>query len=151
MDISRVARQSGQSAATLRYYEERGLIHSIGRIGLKRAYDNSVFDRLALISLGRAAGFSLNEIKQMFRSSSKLELNREQLLNKAGELDEMIARLQLISEGLKHTAACTAPSHMECENFQRILKAAGHGLLTPLVPLLSSNKKVASNKKVIKK
>ena len=62
MDIAQVTRRSGLPPSTLRYYEERGLIAPIGRQGLRRQYDPKVLDRLALISLARAAGFSLEEI-----------------------------------------------------------------------------------------
>ena len=42
LDIGKVARWSGLPASTLRYYEEKGLIHSIGRNGLKRVFAESV-------------------------------------------------------------------------------------------------------------
>lgn len=48
MDIGQVARWSGLPASTLRYYEEKGLIRSIGRNGLKRVFDASVVQRLSL-------------------------------------------------------------------------------------------------------
>ena len=53
MDIGKVSRWSGLPASTLRYYEEKGLIRSIGRNGLKRVFSDSVIQRLALIALGR--------------------------------------------------------------------------------------------------
>ena len=62
MDIGVVARRSGVPPSTLRFYEEKGLIASIGRHGLRRRFDPGVLERLALIALGRAAGFSLEEI-----------------------------------------------------------------------------------------
>ena len=60
MDIAEVARRSGLPASTLRYYEERGLIASVGRQGLRRTFDPGVLELLSLISLGQAAGFSLD-------------------------------------------------------------------------------------------
>jgi DNA-binding transcriptional MerR regulator len=54
--------QSGVPASTLRFYDEKGLIASTGRRGLRRLFDPGVLERLALIALGRAAGFSLDEI-----------------------------------------------------------------------------------------
>lgn len=66
MDIAEVARRAGVPASTLRFYEEKGLIASIGRRGLRRVFDPGVMERLALIALGRAAGFSLDEIALMF-------------------------------------------------------------------------------------
>ena len=59
-DIAEVAKRSGVPASTLRYYEEKGLIASTGRRGLKRTFDPDVFEKLGLIALGRAAGFALD-------------------------------------------------------------------------------------------
>src|SRR5580765_7494477 len=58
MDIVEVSRQSGVPASTLRFYEEKGLIASIGRRGMRRLFDSGVLERLALIALGRTASFS---------------------------------------------------------------------------------------------
>ena len=66
MDIGEVSKTSGLPASTLRYYEEKGLIRSSGRNGLRRLFDAGVIAQLALISLGRNAGFSLDEIGAMF-------------------------------------------------------------------------------------
>jgi len=60
LDIAEVAQRSAVPAATLRFYEEKGLIASTGRRGLRRLFDADVLQRLALIALGRAAGFSLD-------------------------------------------------------------------------------------------
>ncbi|WP_216824951.1 helix-turn-helix domain-containing protein [Roseovarius sp. EL26] len=123
MDIVEVARRSGFSASTLRYYEEIGLITSIGRNGLRRVFDGDVLSRLALIALGRNAGFSLTEIAGVFRSGGP-EIDRQQLQTKANELDQKIRQLTAIRDGLLHAARCPAENHLECETFQRFLKLA---------------------------
>jgi len=69
MDIAEVAKRSGLPASTLRYYEEKGLIASTGRQGLRRTFDPGVLELLSLISLGQAAGFSLDEIAQMYEAT----------------------------------------------------------------------------------
>lgn len=71
MDITEVARRSGLPASTLRFYEGKGLIASIGRRGLHRVFDPDVVERLALIALGRFAGFSLDEIRLMFTTDGQ--------------------------------------------------------------------------------
>lgn len=38
MDIAEAAKRSGVPASTLRFYEEKGLIASTGRKGLRRLY-----------------------------------------------------------------------------------------------------------------
>jgi DNA-binding transcriptional MerR regulator len=128
MDIVEVARRSGVPASTLRFYEEKGLIASIGRRRARRLFDAGVLERLALIALGRASGFSLDEIGAMF-ADGKPRIAREKLLAKADELDRTIQRLAQMRDGLRHAAACRAPTHMECPHFRKIVRLAGAGRL----------------------
>ncbi|MBO6549485.1 MAG: helix-turn-helix domain-containing protein [Rhizobiales bacterium] len=123
MDIGVVSKQSGLPVSTLRYYEEKGLIRSIGRNGLRRVFDETVLERLALIALGRQAGFSLNEILSVFTEDGP-KIDREQLLQRAEEIDRTIKQLGHLRDGLKHAAACSAPSHFECPKFQRLMNIA---------------------------
>jgi DNA-binding transcriptional MerR regulator len=129
LDITEVARRSGVPASTLRFYEEKGLIASIGRRGLHRLFDAGVLERLALIAVGRAAGFSLDEIALMFAPGGRPRIDRQMLAAKAEELDKTIRRLSAMRDGLRHAAACPAPSHMECPTFRRIVQAAASGAI----------------------
>lgn len=131
MDISEVSKKSGVPASTLRYYEELGLVTSVGRRGLRRVFEPVVLTRLALIALGRASGFSLKEIGQMLGGEGVPRIAPERLLAKATELDQQIARLTAMRDGLRHAANCPAPSHMECPKFQRIVAVALAGRLQP--------------------
>ena len=125
MDIAEVARRSGLPASALRYYEEKGLIASTGRSGLRRTFPDSVLDRLALIALGQAAGFSLDQIRGMFSADGRATINRASLVEKADEIDRTVKRLQALSNGLRHAAVCPAPKHSECPTFKRLRRAAG--------------------------
>jgi DNA-binding transcriptional MerR regulator len=129
LDITEVAQRSGVPASTLRFYEEKRLIASVGRRGLRRLFDPGVLERLALIALGRIAGFSLEEIALMFASDGRPRIDRQMLTVKAEELDTTIRKLSAMRDGLQHAAACRAPSHMECPTFRRILRAAASGAL----------------------
>lgn len=129
MDIAEVAQRSGVPASTLRFYEEKGLIASVGRRGLRRVFEPAVLDRLALIALGQAAGFSLDEIALMFASDGRPRIDRARLAAKADELDGTIRRLTAMRDGLRHAAVCPAPSHLECPTFRRMLRAAAAGAL----------------------
>jgi len=124
MDITEVAKASGLPASTIRFYEEKGLIQSSGRNGLRRLFNANVVERLALISLGRSAGFSLDEIAEMFTPDGP-DINRALLLAKADELDRTIEELTAMRDGLLHAAVCKAPSHFECPKFLRLLRVAG--------------------------
>lgn len=129
MDITEVAKRSGMPASTLRFYENKGLITSVGRRGLHRLFSANVLERLALISLGRAAGFSLDEIARMIGTDGHPRIDRQLLTGKADELDRTIRKLMAMRDGLQHAAVCSAPSHMECPKFRRLLGLAASGAI----------------------
>ena len=151
MDITEVARRAGIPASALRFYEEKGLISSIGRRGLRRLFDARVIERLALINIGRAAGFSLEEIAGVFAHGGKPRIDRKLLKAKAEDLDRTIRKLTAMRDGLRHAAACTAASHMECPKFQRLLRAATSGAfakrVTPLRAMPASNARVSTRRR----
>ncbi|HXK54864.1 MAG TPA: helix-turn-helix domain-containing protein [Hyphomicrobiales bacterium] len=125
MDIGEVAAISGLPASTLRFYEARGLIKSIGRHGLRRVFKEDILRRLEFIALGRRAGFSLDEIAGMFTAGGLLRIDRRLMLAKADDLDDRIAKMKAVRDGLRHAARCSAPSHLECPKFLRLLRLAG--------------------------
>lgn len=126
MDIAEVIQETGLAASSLRYYEEKGLITSTGRKGLRRQYHENVVERLAFIALARRTGFTLTEIGDLLlqEGAGKRKLRRDMLQNKADELDKKIKELTAMREGLRHAADCPAPSHFECPKFLRLLKVA---------------------------
>ena len=127
LDINEVAKRSGVPASALRFYEEKGLVRPVGRRGLRRLFDPNVLERLALIALGRSAGFSLDEIAHMFAADGRPKIDRRVLAMKAKELDLTIRKMSAMRDGLRHAAACPAPSHLECPTFRRLLGIAATG------------------------
>ncbi|AOJ95780.1 helix-turn-helix domain-containing protein [Burkholderia multivorans] len=126
LDIAEVARRTGLPASTLRFYEEKGLIEPTGRAGLRRQYDESVLERLALIALGREAGFSLDEIVAMFGADGRPAIDRAKLEDKADAIDRTIRRLAAVRDALRYAASCPAPSHLECPSFRQLMRVAAH-------------------------
>lgn len=124
LDIGEVAKRAGVPVSALRFYEERNLISAIGRRGLRRQFHASVLDRLALIALGRSAGFTLDEIAQMLGVQGEPRIDRSKLKAKADELGMKIRELAAMRKGLIHAANCRAPSHLECPTFRRLMGAA---------------------------
>jgi DNA-binding transcriptional MerR regulator len=129
MDISEVASRTGLPASTLRYYEKRGLIASLAPEGTRRRFAPAVLDQLALVALGQAAGLSLDEVHSMLSPNGRPNIDRQLLAAKASELDATIRQLSAVRRGLRHAAACPAPSHAECPTFKALLKAAASGAL----------------------
>jgi len=124
MDINEVSKAAGIPASAIRYYEEKGLIKSIGRKGLRRLFSPTIMERLAVISLAQKAGFSLAEIGSMMAPHGT-KIDRSLLLEKADELDKKIKKMVTMRNGLLHAVACTSPSHFECPKFLRLLKISG--------------------------
>ncbi len=116
MDIAEVVNTSGLPASTLRFYEEKGLIKSIGLNGLRRIFNANVIERLALISRGRNAGFSLDEIACLFKAEQP-DISRALLLAKADALDSKIKEQTAMRDRLRNAAACDAAKHFQCQNF----------------------------------
>ncbi|RKH73075.1 MerR family transcriptional regulator [Corallococcus interemptor] len=127
LDITEVARRSGVPASALRFYEEKGLIASVGRRGLRRLFDPGVLERLALIALGRAAGFSLDEIARVFAPGRRPRIDRKMLTAQAEKLDKRIHELSAMRDSLRHAAACPHPNHLDCPTFRRLLRGAMKG------------------------
>lgn len=100
------------------------MIHSYGRAGLRRQFDEDVLLRLSLIALGQTAGFSLNEIASIVGQGGKLELPREQLRARADDLQRQMAKLRVLRDTLRHVADCKAPNHLECPTFRKLMKQA---------------------------
>lgn len=124
LDIGEVAERCGLPASTLRFYEEKRLIASVGRRGLRRLFEPEALDRLSLIALGRSAGFSLDEIGAVLGLDGPPQIDRARLADKADDLDQTIKRLTALRNALRHAAECPAPSHMECPTFNRLRQAA---------------------------
>lgn len=131
LDVGEVARRTGMPPSALRYYESKGLIRPVGRRGLRRQYAADVVDRLALVALGQAAGFSLGEISRIFTAGGRPRIDRARLAARADELDATIRQLLAMRRGLRHAAACPARDHMECPTFRRLLREAVSGGRSP--------------------
>lgn len=124
LDIGEVSERAGLTPSTLRYYEEIGLIHSVGRHGLRRQFDSETLLRLSLIALGKSAGFPLSGIKAIFGNDGRPDVPRGRLRERADDLARQIRKLSALEKALRHAAECPAPSHLECPTFRRLLSVA---------------------------
>lgn len=126
LDIGEVVRRSGVAASTLRYYEEIGLVTSCSRSGLRRQFPARVLMQLQLITMGKMAGFSLQEIVTLFgEQHENPNIPRDELRRKAADIDQRIRALSALRDTLVHVADCPAPSHLDCPTFRRLLDLSG--------------------------
>lgn len=122
--ISELAALFKTQSSTIRYYEEIGLIHSIGRKGLQRVFSKNVITTMQLIILGKKANFSLDELKQML-VVKEAPIAKNVLLKKADDIDQYIQQLDVLRNGLRHVAQCNFENPLECPKFQKIMKIYG--------------------------
>src|SRR3954469_23367130 len=91
--IGEMARRHDVTLRTLRFYEDKGLLHPT-REGSTRLYSRRDNARLKLILLGRKVGFSLREVKQMIDLYDPTGSNTKQLRLTLDKSERQLARLQ---------------------------------------------------------
>jgi hypothetical protein len=57
------------------------------------------------------------------------QIDRQLLADKAEGFDSSIRQLKSMRDGLRHAAVCSAPRHMECHKFRRLLGLAASGVI----------------------
>jgi DNA-binding transcriptional MerR regulator len=112
--IGDLADEFGLTLRTLRFYEDKGLIHP-RREGLSRLYSRKDRARLPLILLGRKVGLSLNEIKQMLDlyelrdgSPARLRAALRQFTSQIEKLRRHREDVEQAIEKLEHTMKVVA-------------------------------------------
>lgn len=120
LSIGQVARRSGVSVSVLRYYEERGLVVS-ERAGLgNRRFPRSTLRRLAFIVFAQTLGMSLDEIGAALAKlpTDHVPTGRDwSCLSRpwTERIDEQIAQLQRLKEGLASCIGCGCLSLKSCQ------------------------------------
>jgi MerR family transcriptional regulator, redox-sensitive transcriptional activator SoxR len=119
--IGEVARRAGLRPSTLRYYESIGLLPQPERVAGRRRYSPDVLRMLAVVGAGQRAGLSLDEIRELLRTSSAggavSERLREIARRKLPEVDALIERSRLVRSWLEAAADCRCPTLDDCPLF----------------------------------
>jgi MerR family mercuric resistance operon transcriptional regulator len=102
--IGRFARDAGVGVETVRYYQRRGLlpVPAHGATAY-REYDDALLRRLRFIRRVQAAGFTLEEIRELLRLDRSRDRQRVRSLagRKLDELDERIRELRRLRRALQ--------------------------------------------------
>jgi MerR family transcriptional regulator, redox-sensitive transcriptional activator SoxR len=116
--ISDVARVFGLRTSAIRYYEQIGILPPAMRKNGQRRYDKSALFRLAVVQRAREAGFTLEEIRELFfgfPAGTPPPKRWHQLSQrKIAELRERMKRLQLMETLLKRVEDCRCHALEEC-------------------------------------
>lgn len=97
--IGAISKQSGLPVKTIRYYEELGLLKTIGRTeGGYRLFRSDTLSRLHFIKCAQTLGLSLSEIKAFLEVRETGDLPcvhvRQTLQDKLSDIDRQILELQ---------------------------------------------------------
>jgi MerR family transcriptional regulator, copper efflux regulator len=107
MQIGEFERASGLSRTTIRYYEQRGLLKPRGRTAGNgyRFYGEEHVERVGLIRMAQALGFSINEIAKLLRAWENKKFSSEQqvkvLKEKQDEIKVKIKNLEKMESYIK--------------------------------------------------
>jgi len=132
LTIGEVSRRSGVAASALRFYEDAGLLQSDRGAGGTRHYPRSALRRIAVIQAAKAVGMPLADLKAAMdalpdrRTPTKADWEKLSRSWRA-RLDERIAELERLRDGLTSCIGCGCLSLRSCALFNPDDELAAHG------------------------
>ena len=102
---------------TIRFYQRKGLLPVPPRAGGVRQYGTADIQRLRFIRHAQAAGFTLEQIRELLAldAGEDRERARKLALERVAALDAQIERLREAREALQHLASeCAAQTKGPC-------------------------------------
>ena len=132
LTIGEVARATGRTASSIRYYESIGLIPAPARVGGQRRYPAAAIRTIAVIDTAQRAGLTLEEIRLLLSASpgdpAGTERLRQVAVRKLPELRALIERAELVRGWLEAAADCACPSLDDCPLFDDQARLPARGL-----------------------
>ncbi len=119
LTVSEVAARSGLAASALRFYEAQGLIEAQRTAGNQRRYPREVLRRLAFVRAARNIGLGLDDARRELhllpgnRTPNRSDWQRISR-DWRGRLDEQIAALEKLRDGLDSCIGCGCLSLTRC-------------------------------------
>ena len=106
LTIGRLASTGGVGVETIRFYQRRGLIETPTRESGIRRYGGEDLRRLRFIRQAKAAGFTLEEIRELLALDAGEDRSRARELASAriAALDSRIAELEQARDSLRRLA-----------------------------------------------
>jgi MerR family redox-sensitive transcriptional activator SoxR len=122
LPIGEVARRAHVATSAIRYYERIGLLPKPERESGQRRYDDVVVRRLEMIGVAQNAGFSLHQISALmpsFEGDADMGALMHTLAeDKLGEVEELLARAEVMKRWLVVASDCHCASPDECALFE---------------------------------
>lgn len=125
--IGELAARFGLATHVLRHWEDVGLLSPARRVAGRRVYGPAHVTRVAEILLGKDAGFSLEQLGELFTAPDRGR-RREVLRAQLAQVRQRIARLTLSQTLLEHGLRCQHPDYQSCPRFQAMVLARLDGV-----------------------
>lgn len=107
VSITAVSARLGIPISTLRYWEERGLIHATGRQAGRRCYAWPQIQRIMWIQTLQQTGLlSLDQIAQVLRGRDGEQDWHDVLRDRITSINDQIHRLEQARSNLEHLVTC---------------------------------------------
>ncbi|MGK5440430.1 MerR family transcriptional regulator [Micromonospora sp. URMC 105] len=120
--IGELAARFGLATHVLRHWEDVGLLSPARRVAGRRVYGSAQVTRVAEILLGKDAGFSLEQLRELFAAPDQ-DRRREVLRTQLAQVRQRIARLTLSQTLLEHGLRCRHPDYQSCPRFEAMVLA----------------------------
>ena len=125
--IGELAARFGLPTHVLRHWEDVGLLSPARRAGGRRVYGPAHVTRVAEILLGKDAGFSLEQLRELFAAPDR-DRRREVLRDQLAQVRARMARLALSQKLLEHGLRCQHSDYQSCPRFQSMVLARLDGV-----------------------
>ena len=123
--IGQIAAASGFAASAIRYYESVGVLPIPKRRNGRRVYDEAALDLLRAIEVAKAAGFSVEELRILFRvfakGASLSKMWKALAQKKLIALDVLIEQANAMKDVLRAGLECDCLTPSDC----RLLSNSG--------------------------
>jgi len=119
LTVGEVSRRSGYAASALRFYESIGLVSAERTAGGRRTFERAVLRRLAFIRAATNVGLTLDEVRAelerlpAYRTPTRADWGRISA-HWRGRLEEQIAALETLRDGLDSCIGCGCLSLQRC-------------------------------------
>ncbi|WP_240808036.1 MerR family transcriptional regulator [Actinomadura geliboluensis] len=123
MRIGELAEQFGLAAHVLRHWEAMGLLTPAARVNGRRRYTRDHVVRVMTIIRAKAAGMSLEQIRDVLTVSGRDE-RRALLERHHAELERRLHEIAASKALIEHLMRCGADDFTQCPDYRRLAESA---------------------------
>ncbi|MFC5217819.1 MerR family transcriptional regulator [Streptomyces coerulescens] len=126
MTIGELAERFDLRTHVLRHWESSGLLSPAERVNGRRRYTKRHIARVAMIVRGKAAGFSLEQLRDVL-DAGNVETRQALLHAHYEDLERRIREIEASRTLIEHAMSCRAHDFTECPGFSRLVESLNEG------------------------